>query len=164
MYLKYLKYVLRHKWYVLIECWRVGLIWRGIMHDMSKFRPDEFIPYARYFYGSYDPWDRLKIRAPWIGYEHSKEGVEEAFDRAWLLHQHRNPHHWQYWILRGDDAWTKVLLMDPAYLLEMICDWHGAGMAINGKKNTRAWYLHNREKMRLHPETRKTIEILLEAE
>jgi len=52
-YLKYLKYVLVHKYYVFIECFKVGLFWRGIMHDMSKFFPDEFLPYARYFYGEY---------------------------------------------------------------------------------------------------------------
>jgi len=52
-YLQYLSYVLRHKWHVSLECFHHGLYWRGITHDLSKFLPDEFIPYARYFYGSY---------------------------------------------------------------------------------------------------------------
>lgn len=50
-YLKYLRYLLRHKWYVGIECFKRGLYWRGIIHDMSKFRPAEFIPYTNFFYG-----------------------------------------------------------------------------------------------------------------
>ena len=53
MYYKYLQYVIKHKYYVMIECFKVGLYWRGLVHDMSKFRPSEFIPYARYFYGDY---------------------------------------------------------------------------------------------------------------
>jgi len=51
-YFEYLIYVLRHKWYVFIECCRVGIIWSGLTHDLSKFLPDEFIPYANYFYGN----------------------------------------------------------------------------------------------------------------
>jgi len=51
-YLKYLKYILKHKWYVMIECFKNGLIWRGLMHDLSKFLPSEFIPYANFFYGN----------------------------------------------------------------------------------------------------------------
>ena len=51
-YLKYLWYVIRHKWYVGIECFKKGLYWQGLVHDSSKLFPSEFIPYARYFYGS----------------------------------------------------------------------------------------------------------------
>ena len=46
----YLKYVLRHKWYVLIECVRLGIIWQGLWHDWHKFLPSEWFPYARYFH------------------------------------------------------------------------------------------------------------------
>lgn len=66
IYWKYFKYVLRHKWYVFLACLKYGLIWRGIVHDLSKFKPDEFIAYARFFYGDY-PWDdarRHLLRPP----------------------------------------------------------------------------------------------------
>ena len=53
MYWKYFKYVIRHKLFVFIECYKLGKIWRGITHDLSKFLPDEFIPYSRYFYGNW---------------------------------------------------------------------------------------------------------------
>jgi len=52
-YILYLKYIIRHKWYVGIECFKMGVYWRGITHDLSKFLPSEFIPYAKYFYGDY---------------------------------------------------------------------------------------------------------------
>ena len=42
-YLKYLSYVLRHKWFVMLACFKVKLFWQGITHDLSKFLPDEFI-------------------------------------------------------------------------------------------------------------------------
>jgi len=38
-YLKYLKYLLRHKWFVMLECFKEGLFWLGLTHDLSKFSP-----------------------------------------------------------------------------------------------------------------------------
>ena len=118
MYWKYLKYVIRHKWFVFLEC--------------CKFRPSEFIPYARYFYGNYpDYWEKIKGLCT--------QDIKQRFDKAWLLHIHRNPHHWQYWILREDNpvfiGKSKIIPMPVKYLKEMLADWHGAGQAINGKNN-----------------------------
>ena len=143
-YFKYLKYVIRHKWFVMIECFKIGLYWRGIVHDLSKLLPDEFIPYARYFYGGY--------KLVWIN---------DAFDKAWLLHIHRNPHHWQYWLLQTDDGPLKIIQMPTKYLKEMLCDWHGAGMAIIGKNNTIVWYLKNKDKIKLKHADHKWIEFRL---
>ena len=50
-HLKYLRYVLVHKWHVLQECWRLNIKWRGIVHDLSKFSPAEWGPYVDRFYG-----------------------------------------------------------------------------------------------------------------
>ena len=49
-YIKYLRYLIIHKFWVFIYCCQYGLYWRGIIHDLSKFLPSEFIPYANYFY------------------------------------------------------------------------------------------------------------------
>lgn len=49
-YIKYLLYVLEHKKNVFKTCWNKGLYLHAFTHDLSKFRPSEFIPYARYFY------------------------------------------------------------------------------------------------------------------
>jgi hypothetical protein len=142
-YLRYLWYVLRHKWYVLVECWKRGLYWRGIMHDMSKFRPDEFIPYARYFYGKKSkPIETIK-----------------AFHMARLLHRHRNPHHWQYWVSPIGYDGQSAMEMPQAYRVEMVCDWRGAGKATKGYDNTFSWYYECRDSMVLHPDTRAIVEI-----
>ena len=48
--LKYLKYVIKHKWYTFVECCRLGIPWLGIIHDLSKFLPSELFTYAEWFY------------------------------------------------------------------------------------------------------------------
>jgi hypothetical protein len=141
-HIKYASYVLRHKWFVFVECYRMGILWRGLMHDLSKVLPSEWFPYVVYFYGlgSFD--------------------TDRDFDLAWLKHQHRNPHHWQFWLLREDSGGTKVLEMPLAYRKEMLADWRGAGRA-QGKTSPnecRDWYLANAHKMLLGPETRAWIE------
>jgi hypothetical protein len=77
------------------------------------------------------------------------------------MHQHRNLHHWQAWVLRQDDGGTKPMPMPEGYAREMVADWAGAGRAITGKWKVRSWYDNNFEKMLLHPDTRKLVEELL---
>lgn len=160
---RYLKYVVRHKWYVFLAACRLGIPWRGLTHDLSKLRPSEFFAYAEFFYGTgHRPWSQVtgyeKANHFDAAWRHSKEGVAEAFDLAWLLHQHRSRHHWQFWVLRFDDGGTGALAMPDTDRREMLADWIGAGMAITGSDNTKAWYLANKDKMQLHPETRAWLE------
>ena len=166
-HVKYLRYVLRHKWYVFLACLALRVpLWQAVLHDWSKFLPGEWFPYARYFYGPSEPpinYGELFARqnhaanvAAW------KEDLQRAFDAAWLHHQHASPHHWQHWVLREDNGDTKVLPMPERYAREMVADWMGAGRAL-GKPDTRGWYEANKDKQQLHPETRALVERLLEA-
>jgi hypothetical protein len=161
-HLRYLSYVLRHKFFVFVAGWRLGApFWRLFVHDLPKLLPCEWMPYVRHFYGGeYPDWNRVKYVPGWP-YEVTKQGVAEAFDRAWLHHQHANPHHWQHWVLREDSGQTKVLEMPEAYILEMLADWYGAGRAITGKWGARDWYLKNRGRMMLHPQTANRLNELL---
>jgi hypothetical protein len=145
-YLKYLRYILLHKWYVMVECFKVGLYWRGLKHDISKFLPSEFFLYLDFFYGKY----------PFV--------KNPDFDFAWLLHQKRNDHHWQWWILYQDENDTEVIPMSYGARLEMICDWIGASKAQgkDGIEETREWYLKNKDKMVFSDITRKLVEKHLE--
>ncbi|MHA7966732.1 DUF5662 family protein [Paenibacillus sp. CAU 1782] len=103
-YWRYFLYVLDHKLNVLIECWKAGLYVQGIFHDMSKFLPQEFFPYALKFYSN-----------------QKGEGIELRWKKAWLYHQNHNKHHWEYWIV---NKYTKEALpMPEKYLIEMVCDW-----------------------------------------
>lgn len=139
-YIKYLSYIIRHKWYVFVECCKLGIPWRGLVHDMSKLLPREFFPYMNFFCGD------------------EKEKNQNAFDFAWHWHQKMNKHHWQWWILKYDSGKLIVFEMPMAYRKEMLADWRGASRAINGKDNTVQWYSENKNKMKLAPETRKWIE------
>lgn len=163
MYLKYLKNLLRHKWFVFVECCRLGIPWLGIVHDLSKFLPSEWLPYARYFYGKWPTEEEADRQFP-FGTVLTKEKVAAQFDVAWLHHQHRNKHHWQRWLLTLDSARSDGRLfpiaMPDRYRREMLADWRGAGRAY-GNPDTRVWYLANRDKMRLHPETRAWVEEML---
>ena len=155
MYHKYLWYVIRHRWFVMIACFKRGLFWRGIKHDWSKFLPSEFFPYARHFYGP-NPQKRDAS-----GYYKPTDTGDSAFDFAWMLHQKRNRHHWQWWLLPEDDGGTKVLEMTNDDILEMVSDWDGAGRAISGKEDTAKWYSANNYKMQLHPRTRDKVQALV---
>lgn len=83
-HLRYLWYVLRHKWFVLLAGLRLGGIplWRLIVHDSSKFSPAEWGPYVERFFKP-APWRR------------------DRWERALIHHYNHNPHHWQYWVLVG---------------------------------------------------------------
>jgi len=159
-YLSYMKYVTIHRWFVMVECFREGLIWQGLIHDLSKYRPTEFIPYAKFFY---DPNGIKRTVREKSGYYKPTDTGDVAFDYAWLLHQKRNKHHWQWWILPEDEGGIKTLSIPANYIKEMICDWRGAGRAQGVKdwQNPSRWYEINKHKMQLHGETRKNIEMFL---
>lgn len=148
-HLKYAWYVLRHRWFVFVECVRLGIPWRGLVHDLSKFLPDEWFPYVEFFYGAWkDRGETLSVR------------VLAAFNAAWLRHQHRNPHHWQYWRLREDDGGTKLLPMPEKYVREMLADWRGAGRA-QGFDKLGPWYEKNHRMIELERETRALLHSLM---
>lgn len=144
----YLKYVLRHKWFVLLACRYTGCsLWRGLIHDWSKFTPREWAAYVHAFYNA----DGSK-RAP---------GASSAFDYAWKAHQRMNPHHWQHWVLINDEDGTYPLEMPEKFVREMVADWIGAGRAITGRLSPRPWYEKNKDRMSLHARTRSLVEIIL---
>ena len=163
MHLKYARYVLRHKWFVYQEARKLGVGFvQAVLHDWHKFLPDEWVPYARYFYGGpYRPWAEFSpyLKSVWLSaHKSSKEYVEERFDEAWLKHQHRGAHHWQHWVLPEDDGGTKVLPIPDKYRREMLADWRGMGRAFGEHPPAVGWYEKNKDKMQLHPETRAWIE------
>lgn len=162
---KYAVYLAKHKWFVFMAGLRVGApLWRLIIHDWSKFLPCEWLPYARYFYGDrewYEWVDSIGKYLPGFGPARGLQQLKGEFDRAWLHHQHANPHHWQHWNLREDSGVTKLLEMPEHFIREMVADWMGAGRVITGKWEAAEWYAKNREIIQLAPYTRETVEELL---
>jgi len=110
-YIGHLKTILRHKWYVGIECFGQGLYWQGIVHDLSKFSYIEFFYSAQYWNGTSTP----------IG----REKAEKGYSLAWLNHKAKNKHHWEYWTDFYNGVIKPVPIPDK-YLREMACDMIGA--------------------------------------
>lgn len=155
-HLRYASYVARHKWFVFLGGLKTRApLWRLIIHDYTKMMPVEWVPYVNYFYGGNKPGREAKG-----SYDAAQTG-DAAFDRAWLHHQHRNPHHWQHWTLQQDDGQIKTLPMPEKFIREMVADWMGAGRAITGKWEMPSWYEANKNKMRLHDTTRVRVEELV---
>lgn len=151
-YINYFKFVVKHKWFVIKACLIIGgdlhLFWRCLLHDLSKFKPSEFIPYANTFYNA----DGTK-----------KYEETTAFNIAWNAHQKCNKHHWQYWLLKMDRGDIIALDMPAIYINEMICDWLGAGRAINGKYDFNfSWYKMNENNIQISENTRKAVNLLID--
>lgn len=162
---KYLKHLFRHKYFVFVAGLKVGApVWRLIIHDWTKFLPSEYFPYVNFFYGHKISEDDEQRMIRLMGYcpKHKTEKyIEEQFDRAWLLHQNRNKHHWQYWVLTEDSGKSIPLSIPSKYAKEMVADWAGAGRTITGKWDIKEWYQENRHKMNIHAETKTEIEELI---
>lgn len=115
-------------------------------HDMSKNTPDEYTPYDNYFYGEQTP------------------AIIEAFNRAWLMHIHRNPHHWQHWVLINDEPKEGTILIEMPYpyIIEMICDWWAFSWIKGDLSEMFAWYKDHESYIKLHNNTRSIVEEILE--
>lgn len=148
---------------MFLKCRKLNILWLGIIHDWSKFLPDEFLPYARHFYGKYPKFAEIK-HLPAIYTGLTQEDIAYQFDFGWLHHQHRNKHHWQRWLLTLDSARSDgksfPLPMPDKYRREMLADWRGAGRAY-GNSNTADWYTKNKAHIQLHPDTQQWIEAQL---
>jgi Family of unknown function (DUF5662) len=148
-------YVIRHKLFVFRECIKMGIIWQGITHDLSKLSPAEFGPYSRMFYTG-----KKQIRSS-MGYYKSYDTGNEEFELAWLSHIRKNKHHWQYWVLphdRDDEGCEKIFDMPEKYALEMICDWIGAAKAQRNNHTALEWYNAHKHKLGLSAKTKIFIE------
>lgn len=118
-----------------------------IAHDQSKTEPDEYEAYDKYFYGKNKSYQ-----------------VMQDFNLAWLKHIHRNPHHWQHWILINDNPKEGKIVLDMPknYIIEMICDWWAFSWKAGNLFEIFKWYDEHKDYMKLSPKTRKTVEDILE--
>ena len=63
------KTITKHKILVMKYCFRLGLYKQGLLHDMSKYSPTEFIPGCKYYQGIQSPnnAERRQMEFPWHG-------------------------------------------------------------------------------------------------
>ena len=97
--------VSRHKRAVLKHCAMCGILWRGLVHDLSKFSPAEFFESARFYQGNRSPISACR--------------KDTGVSRAWLHHKGRNKHHIEYWL---DYDAAEHPMMPYEYAVECVCD------------------------------------------
>ena len=151
--IRYEKYN-KHKIEVGKNCFRCGLYYQGIMHDLSKYSWTEFSVGAKYFQGNRSP--------------NEAEREEKGYTSSWLHHKGRNKHHLEYWIdydLVKRDGSMVGMKMPDNYIVEMFCDRVAASRIYQGDAYTDRsaldYYYHGKSKVMLHPYTRQKLELLL---
>ena len=133
---EHFKTITEHKCMVMKGCFSVGLYRQGILHDLSKYMPSEFLVGARYFQGTQSP--------------NNAERMEKGYSSAWLHHKGRNKHHYEYWMDYSARLGVGIIpaKMPLRYVVEMFIDRMAASKNYN-KGN----YIHD--------DTRKLLEKLL---
>lgn len=166
-FIDHLKTVNAHRREVRKLCFKIGLYRQGLLHDLSKYSPSEFLPGCRYYQGFRSPNDQ--------------ERQERGFSSSWMHHKGRNKHHFEYWIdypnreqrdfLEGGG--TRMGLCDRfqavemplKYVAEMFCDRVAACKVYKGAAYTQHDPLAYQDEMRphvfMHPETEKLITQML---
>ena len=151
--LGHFKTITTHKLVVMKECFKIGLYKQGLLHDMSKYGPVEFIQGCKNYQGTASP--------------HLKEREKKGYSSAWLHHKGRNKHHFEYWIDYSPNNKEGMIgcKMPPKYVAEMMMDRIAASKVFNkGHYNHHMpleYYEHGKHAYMIHPETRALLEYLL---
>ena len=145
----HLSTVLRHKRRVFVHCCKAGIPWRGVMHDMSKFSPSEFVPGVKFFLGTRSP--------------NEAERAEYGFSYAWMHHKGRNRHHFEYWTDYNPETKTVGPVKMPLkFVKEMFCDRVAASKIYQGKnysdKHPIQYFEGGKGRRMIHSETSDLLE------
>lgn len=151
--INHFKTITTHKILVMKDCFKIGLYKQGLLHDLSKYMPSEFMVGVRYYQGDRSP--------------NTAEVEEKGYSTAWLHHKGRNRHHFEYYIdfsVRGDEP-LRIAPMPKKYIAEMLVDRVVACKVYNKenfkKEDPLAYYNRGDTGRFLHPYTKKNIEGLL---
>lgn len=145
--------ITKHKKLVCEGCFKAGLYYQGIVHDLSKYSPSEFLVGVRYYQGTRSP--------------NNAEREDHGYSAAWLHHKGRNKHHYEYWIdynTRGEEPGEDVMIpveMPYRYFAEMVIDRIAASKVYKGKDYTDAspldYFNSGIEMVPMHPNTRRDL-------
>ena len=153
----HLKTITKHRHLVMQGCFRVGLYRQGLLHDLSKYSPVEFMVGARYWQGNRSP--------------NNAEREDKGYSEAWLHHKGRNRHHFEYWVdynLRGEMGENPVIpvRMPGRYVVEMLMDRIAASKVYAGENYDDSFPLRYFEQgtkvmQFMHPDTAALLHKLL---
>ena len=147
----HLKTVNKHRREVRKLCFKCGLYWQGLTHDLSKYSPVEFWNGVKFFTGKGSP--------------HLGERAAYGYSKAWLHHKGHNKHHAEYWQDIRPSGKTEPITMPPKYFAEMMCDRIAACKIYLKDKYTSAspleYYLTHKDENQFDSVTRVLLEYSL---
>ncbi len=147
--------VSEHRKLVRRYCFRLGLVWQGLTHDLSKYSPAEFLIGAKYYQGNRSPNDA--------------ERFDKGYSSSWLHHKGRNRHHLEYWVdyVFTEDRQVRFwgLKMPIRFVAEMFCDRVAASRIYLKDSYTDEapyqYYVVSKNDIPIHPETGAELEEML---
>ena len=149
---KHFKTITYHRWLVMLGCFKVGLYWQGLTHDLSKYSFVEFWNGAKNYQGNRSP--------------NTAEREIKGYSEAWMHHKGRNRHHYEYWTDISRETRTyESLQMPRKYLIEMVMDRRAACMTYQGKNYTCAspliYLQSSKERLLMNEQTQRELEYIL---
>ncbi len=141
--------ITRHRHCVIAHCFRAGIGFQGLFHDLSKYSPIEFLTGARYYQGTRSP--------------NEKERELYGYSAAWLHHKGRNRHHFEYWNdLNPATKRYEPVPMPLRFVKEMFCDRVAASKIYQGKNyedgHPLAYFLRGNARLYMHKDTADLLE------
>ena len=150
---RHLKTVQRHRHLVRQYCFRLGLYWQGLTHDLSKFSPVEFWAGVKYFQGDRSPNDAQRR--------------DKGYSASWMHHKGRNRHHFEYWTDYGVSGEGIIgVEMPKKYVAEMFCDRLAASKVYRGQDfqpgaPSQFFQYGKKKRLLMHPATSELLETIL---
>ena len=146
------KTITRHRHMVMRNCFRVGLYKQGLLHDLSKYMPTEFLAGAKYYQGTRSP--------------NAAQREDVGYSEAWMHHKGRNRHHFEYWTdLVKDSHRYEPVPMPYRYVVESVMDRIAASKVYKGDRYYAGCELdylgHSMEAELMHPQTKAQLVELL---
>lgn len=156
--IEHFKTITNHKILVMKGCFALGLYRQGLLHDLSKYSPTEFLVGCRYYKGYMSP--------------NNAERLDKGYSSAWLHHKGRNRHHLEYWIdyavneNEGDGRKGMVGMKMPVrYVCEMYVDRVSASKIYQKEAYTDEsgliYFNKSRSHYLIHPDTEALLEFML---
>ena len=150
--------ITEHKLLVMKHCFAVGLYYQGMMHDMSKYTPSEFLAGCRYYQNG--------KRSPNNG-----EREEKGYSYAWIHHKGRNRHHFEFWTdypmnpPKDQTMSFAPVKMPRRYVAEMLMDRIAASKVYLKEEYTQKeplkYFLKGKSHYLMDPQTSKELERML---
>jgi hypothetical protein len=117
--LKHLKIIHTHRKFVCKACFKMGLFWRGLLHDLSKYSITEML-ICKYYSGKRSP------------HQNAREVL--GYSPSWIHHYHANKHHFQFWWDEDEEGKIIPMKMPYRFVVESVADMLGASKAYNKEK------------------------------